>query len=80
MKIGIVTTVTINHATPAAYYAHIPSRNDYYEIALQMADSGFDYFGGGTINQPTGKNKDQKDAYKVMEEKDYKNQGRHFSS
>ncbi|CFY08160.1 Alkaline phosphatase [Syntrophomonas zehnderi OL-4] len=71
MKIGIVTTVTINHATPAAYYAHIPSRNDYYEIALQMADSGFDYFGGGTINQPTGKNKDQKDAYKVMEEKDY---------
>ena len=72
MKIGIVSTVTINHATPAAYYAHIPSRNDYYSIALQMADSGFDYFGGGTINQPTGKNKDQKDAYKILEEKGYK--------
>ena len=46
MKIGVVSTVTINHATPAAYYAHVPSRNNYYDIALQMADSGFDYFGG----------------------------------
>lgn len=72
MKIGIISTVTINHATPAAYYAHIPSRNDYYDIAMQMADSNFDYFGGGTISQPTGKNKDQRDAYEVLEEKGYK--------
>ncbi|MEL7622826.1 MAG: alkaline phosphatase [Clostridiales bacterium] len=72
MKIGIISNVTINHATPAAYYAHVASRNDYYDIALQMANSGFDFFGGGTINQPTGKDKDQKDAYKVMEEKGYK--------
>ena len=71
-KVGIVSTVTINHATPAAYYAHIASRNDYYDIAMQMADSGFDYFGGGTINQPTGKDKDKKDAYEVMKEKGYK--------
>ncbi len=71
MKIGIISTVTINHATPAAYYAHVPSRNSYYEIAMQMANSGFDFFGGGTINQPTGANKDQKDAYLVMEEKGY---------
>lgn len=72
MKIGIISTVTINHATPAAYYAHVASRNDYYDIALQMADSGFDFFGGGTISQPTGKDKDQKDAYDVMKEKGYK--------
>lgn len=71
MKIGIISNVTINHATPAAYYAHVPSRNDYYEIAMQMAASRFDFFGGGTINQPTGSNKDQKDAYKVLEEKGY---------
>lgn len=70
-KVGIISTVTINHATPAAYYAHVPSRNSYYDIAMQMADSDFDYFGGGTINQATGKNKDQKDAYEVMEEKGY---------
>ncbi len=50
-KIGIVSSVTINHATPAAFYAHIASRNDYYDIGLQMADSGFEYFAGGSVNQ-----------------------------
>lgn len=72
MKIGIISTVTMNHATPAAYYAHVPSRNDYYEIAMQMADSNFDFFGGGTINKPKGNNNDQKDAYEVLKEKGYK--------
>ncbi|EGD45966.1 Alkaline phosphatase [Ruminiclostridium papyrosolvens DSM 2782] len=71
MKVGIISTVTINHATPAAYYAHVASRNDYYSIAMQMAKSNFDYFGGGTINQPTGAKKDQKDAYEVMKENGY---------
>ncbi|MFA9379550.1 MAG: alkaline phosphatase [Acetanaerobacterium sp.] len=71
MKIGIVSTVTINHATPAAFYAHNPSRNEYYDIALQLADSGFDYFGGGTVNQPTGKEKDQEDIYGIIESKGY---------
>ena len=50
-RIGIVSTVTLNHATPAAYYAHVANRNDYYDIGLQMVDSGFDYFGGGAINK-----------------------------
>ncbi|WP_312812508.1 alkaline phosphatase [Sedimentibacter sp.] len=72
MKVGIISTVTLNHATPAAYYAHIASRNDYYDIALQMADSGFDYFGGGTLSQPKGKDNDQKDAYEVLKDKGYK--------
>jgi alkaline phosphatase len=71
MKIGIVSNVTINHATPAAYYSHVVSRNSYYDIAMQMADSGFDYFGGGSINKPTGDKKDQKDAYEVLKEKGY---------
>ncbi|ACL75296.1 alkaline phosphatase [Ruminiclostridium cellulolyticum] len=71
MKVGIISTVTINHATPAAFYAHVPSRNDYYDIAMQMAKSNFDYFGGGTINQPTGPKKDQKDAYEVMKQNGY---------
>jgi len=70
-KIGIVSTVTINHATPAAYYAHVASRNDYYGIAMQMAESGFDYFAGGEISKPTGDNKDQPDAYGVLEANGY---------
>lgn len=70
-KIGIISTVTINHATPAAYYAHAESRNQYYDIALQMADSNVDYFAGGAINKPTGDKKDQKDAYEILAENGY---------
>ena len=70
-KIGIVSSVTINHATPAAFYAHVPSRNDYYDIALQLADSNFDYYGGGTVSQPTGKDKDKPDAFEIIKSKGY---------
>ena len=54
-KVGIVTSVTINHATPASFYAHQNSRNMYYEIGLDLANSGFDYFGGGGLVDPDGK-------------------------
>lgn len=67
-KIGVVSSVTINHATPAAYYAHVASRNDYYEIGLQMADSGFDYFAGGEVNQA---DKGGRSIYDILEEKGY---------
>lgn len=70
-KVGIVSTVTLNHATPAAFYANVESRNSYYDIALQMADSNFDYFAGGELGQPTGKENDQRDIYEVLEEKGY---------
>jgi alkaline phosphatase len=55
MKVGIVSSVSLDHATPACTYAHQPSRNDYYEIALQAATSGFDYFAGGGFKDPDGK-------------------------
>ncbi|MBI9038669.1 MAG: alkaline phosphatase [Bacteroidales bacterium] len=48
-KIGIVSNVSLNHATPAVFYAHQPSRNNYNEIAIEMAESKVDYFGGGGI-------------------------------
>lgn len=46
MKVGIVSSVTIDHATPAAYYAHVKSRGEYYEIGKQLSKSGFDYIAG----------------------------------
>ena len=49
MKVGIVTTVTIVHATPAAFYAHCANRGRVYRIALDLLDSGFDYFAGGGV-------------------------------
>ena len=46
-KVGVISSVSLNHATPAAMYAQVPSRNDYKGIALQAAESGYDFFGGG---------------------------------
>mgnify|MGYP001831874804 CR=1 FL=1 len=31
-SVGVITSVNLNHATPAAFYAHQASRNDYYDI------------------------------------------------
>ena len=50
-KVGIVSSVTINHATPAAFYANNESRNNYYEIGLDLVESDFDYFAGGEISK-----------------------------
>ncbi len=71
IKIGIVSTVTINHATPAAFYSHIVSRNEYYPIAMQLATSGFEYFGGGSVNKATGNDGSYTDAYSIIEKKGY---------
>jgi alkaline phosphatase len=53
-KIGIVSTVSLDHATPASFYAHQASRKNYYDIAVELAKSNFDYFAGGGFLQPTG--------------------------
>ena len=58
--VGIMTTVAIDHATPAAFYAHMPERDQYYKIGLQLAESKFDFFGGAGFHHPQGK-KDNKD-------------------
>jgi alkaline phosphatase len=55
MKVGIVSSVSIDHATPAAFYAHVPKRSMYYDIDIALADSGFDFFGGGGIKDPANK-------------------------
>ena len=65
-KVGIISSVTLNHATPAAYYAHIASRNDYFEIGQQMAESGFDYFAGGSLLE----NEDGS-LYEILEDAGY---------
>lgn len=55
MKVGIVSSVSLDHATPAAFYAHQPSRKNYYEIGLELAASRMDYFAGGGFLDPAGK-------------------------
>jgi alkaline phosphatase len=69
MKVGIVSSVSIDHATPACFYAHQKSRNYYYEIGHDLPKSGFDYFGGGGFKDPEGKKRVDKDkpAVNVVE-------------
>ena len=45
--VGIATTVCINHATPAAFYAHNKSRNNYHDIAYDMLVADYDFYAGG---------------------------------
>lgn len=70
--IGIMTSVTIDHATPSSHYAHTPSRNDYYIIGTQLAESGFDFFGGSGFYHPQDKqNPSAPNLYDLCEEKGY---------
>ena len=79
MKVGIVTSVSIDHATPAAFYAHVAQRSQYYDIDVALAESGLDYFAGGGLKDPANKKGNaaafkgnaleliRKNGYKVVE-------------
>ena len=70
--IGIMTSVTIDHATPSSHYAHTPSRNNYYIIGTQLAESGFDFFGGSGFDQPQDKkNPAAPNLYDLCEQNGY---------
>ena len=76
-KVGIVSTVTITHATPGGFYAHRKDRGELYGIALDLANSGFDFFAGGGLDQQPNakKNKDYAkygDAYDYVAKKGYR--------
>ena len=70
-KIGVITSVNLNHATPAAFYAHQASRSSYYEIGLELIDSDFDYFAGGGLLKPTGSDGDQENLYDLAKAAGY---------
>jgi alkaline phosphatase len=44
---GLVVTSSVTHATPAAFVAHVPSREEQFEIASELVASGVDVFLGG---------------------------------
>ena len=71
-RVGVVSSVSIDHATPAAFYASAASRKDYYDISRQLADSGFDYFAGGGFLQPRGKKGDQPSSIEYAQSRGYR--------
>ena len=72
-KVGVTTSVSVDHATPAAFYAHQPNRSMYYEIALDLPKAGFDFYAGGGFLKPTT-TADKKEApsiFPIFEEAGY---------
>ena len=53
MKVGIVSSVSLDHATPAVFYAHSARRDNYEKIGEALLESGFDYFAGGGFRVDT---------------------------
>ena len=58
-SVGVMSTTPINHATPAAFFGHNVKRGNYYEIGKEIPESGFEFFAGGGLYHPNGKEKDQ---------------------
>lgn len=54
-KIGLITSASIDHATPGGFYASQPDRSMYYEIGVDAANSGFNFFGGAGLLEPRSK-------------------------
>jgi len=75
MKVGIISSVPLNHATPAAYYASVSNRGLTNDIATQMVQSGYEFFGGGGILSPTGPGRSGdsgNDIWEMLDEAGYR--------
>lgn len=50
--VGVTTSVSVDHATPASFYAHQVYRGMYYEVGQDLVKSGFDFFAGSDFLKP----------------------------
>lgn len=73
-KVGITTSVTVDHATPAAFYAHQPSRSKYYKIAMALPETGFDLYAGSGFQaafEHSKKDSLKRDIFSVFRDSGY---------
>lgn len=56
LRVGIISDVSLDHATPSSFAAHNANRRASYDIASDMAKSGVHLFMGGGFLDPEGKN------------------------
>jgi alkaline phosphatase len=73
-RVGILSSVSLDHATPAAYYASVASRDYMNNIATQMAATGYEFFGGGGLASPTSSKKSgdtSNDVWALLEDEGY---------
>jgi alkaline phosphatase len=66
-KVGILTTVSLDHATPAGFFAHVTSRRAYATITDDLFASGFDFFaGGGFHDTPDAAGRAEENGYALI--------------
>lgn len=71
-KVGVATSVSVDHATPAAFYAHEAGRGSYYNIGADLYAAGFDFYAGSDFMEPDNKeDKSAKNLYKMAGEYGY---------
>lgn len=52
-RVGVSTSVSVDHATPASFYAHQPNRSNYYQIGLDLIEANYDFYAGSDFLDPT---------------------------
>ena len=70
-KIGIISTVPINHATPSAFYAHNVNRSNCYEISADIINSGFEFYAGAGFLEFKGKDGESEATDAILERNGY---------
>ena len=68
--VGIATSVSVDHATPASFYAHVKDRGMYYQIGKDLIAANFDFYAGSDFLQPKDGNSG-KDLYAQCQEAGY---------
>lgn len=72
-KVGIATSVSIDHATPASFYAHVAGRSSYYDIGTDLYTAGFDFYAGSDFMQPNDKTgRNNKNLYQMADDFGYR--------
>jgi len=61
--VGITTSVSVDHATPGAFYAHQNDRGKYYEVGKDLIASKFDFFAGSDFLKPESKDSGEPNLY-----------------
>ena len=71
-SVGVMSTTPINHATPAAFFGHNIKRGNYYAIGKEIPQTGFEFFAGGGLLHPMGKDScETKSLYEIVAEGGY---------
>lgn len=69
--VGVGTSVSVDHATPAAFYAHVPKRKMYHEIGKDLIRADFDFYAGSDFLKPNKEGSDEPSLYVQCENAGY---------